>query len=96
MKDYFYLNVPKMLDLSRKLDGSELKVLLLMIYYMSITGSSVFINCEESRSVFAQQGYDKTSERISSVLSSLVKKDIVKRKTRGVFVIADESLFKLP
>ena len=89
MKDYFYLNPSKMMELSKKMDGSEIKVLLLIMANMSDTHNSVFINCKESREMFASMGYAKTPERISSVLSSMVKKGIIVRKGQGIFALPD-------
>ena len=95
MKDYFYVNPSMMVEYCRELSGSEFKVLLGMMYCMSETNSSVFINCTESRQTLASLGYEKTPERISAVLSSLVKKGIIYRKAQGVFTLP-ENLFKLP
>lgn len=95
MKDYFYLNPSKMAELSRVLVGSEIKMLLGIIYCLSYTGDKWFINNAKNRAVIAQIGFDKTPERISALLGSMVKKCVIKRTINGVYSLP-EDLFIVP
>lgn len=95
MKDYFYLNTSKITEFSKILEGSEIKMLLGIIYCLNYTGDKWFINNSENRAVIAQIGFDKTPERISTLLGSMVKKRVIKRETNGVYSLP-EDLFIVP
>ena len=92
MEDYFYLNPSKMVELSRKLSGSEIKMLYGIMYCLSVTGNKKFINNAENRSRVAGIGFNRTRERIGILLSSLVKKKVLKREEHGVYSLL-EGLF---
>lgn len=95
MEDYFYLNPSKMMEVSRKLGGSEIKMLYAMFYCMSCDGRDVFINNTVNRKRMAEElEFDRTPERISSILSSLTKKGVIKKEMNGVYTVPDD-LFRL-
>ena len=95
MEDYFYLNPSKMMEVIKKLGGSEIKMLYAMFYCMSCDDRDVFINNAENRKRIAEElDFDKTPERISSILSSLVKKGVIKKEMNGVYTVPDD-LFRL-
>ena len=94
MKDFFYLNPEEMIKLSRTLKGAEIKMLLAMMYCMSTNDSSVFINNAENRALMGEIDFAKTPERISTLLSSLTKKGVIKREVNGVYSLST-GLFKL-
>ena len=94
MKDYFYLNPSKMAELTRRLQGAEIKMLYAMMYCTSSNNSTLFINNAENRKLMKKMGFDKTPERISSLLGSLVKKGAIKREVNGVYSLSND-LFRL-
>lgn len=95
MQDYCYLNTTKMVELSEKLEGSEIKMLFAIIYCLNDSDGDWFINNAESRAKIAQVGFSKTPERISTILGSMVKKGVLKRETNGVYSVPEE-LFIVP
>lgn len=95
MHNYCYLNTSKMVELSRELEGSEIKMLFAIIYYLNSSESDLFINNAESRNMLAGIGFSKTPERFSAILSSMVKKGVIKREVNGVYSILEE-LFIVP
>ena len=101
MKDYFYVNTSKMLKLTSKLTGCEIKLLYGMMYCLYNSNNKVFIHNAENRKLLAEIGYDKTPERISTVLTMLAKKNVIKKEANGVyslppslFLTADEVVEK--
>lgn len=95
MKDYFYLNVEEMIKLFHSLKGAELKMIYAMMYCMSSQNSKLFINNSENRKIMEDIDFNKTPERISSLLSTLCKKGIIKREVNGVYSLPD-NLFFIP
>ena len=93
MKDYFYLNVEEMVRISRTLKGAEIKMLYAMMYCVSKQETKLFINNAESRKLMKDLDFDKTPERISALLGTLVKKEVIKREINGVYSLPD-SLFR--
>lgn len=89
MKDYFYLNPSKMIELMKVMDGSELKLLYGIMYCLSTTGNEWFINNAESRRLLSEIELNKTPERISGLLGSMSKKGVLKRISNGVYSIPD-------
>ena len=94
MEDYFYLNPSKMLELSRELTGSEMRVLLAMMYCMASSDTDIFINNRKNREKMEEVDFKRSPERICLILSSLVKKEILKREATGVYRLP-ENLFIL-
>lgn len=94
-QDYCYLNIEKMIELSRKLVGGEIKMLFAIIYCLNGSDSGLFINNAETRARIAGMGFSKTPERFSTILGSLVKKGIIRREINGVYSIS-EDLFIVP
>ena len=92
MKDYFYLNPSKMLELSRKLSGSETKMLYGIMYCLAVTGDEKFTNDADNRRRIAEIGFDRTRERFGFLLSSLVRKEVLRRESQGVYSLP-EGLF---
>jgi hypothetical protein len=95
MKDYCYLNTSKMVELSEKLEGSEIKMLFAIIYCLNESDSDWFINNAENRAKIAHAGFSKTPERFSAILSTMAKKGILKREASGVYSMP-EGLFIVP
>ena len=90
MQDYCYINPSKMLEMSKTLDGSEIKMLFAVIYYINNTDSEWFINNAESRRMFAELGFSKSPARFSAILGSMVKKGVLERKANSVYNIPEE------
>ena len=89
-QDYCYLNIDKMVELSNKLEGSEIKMVFAIIHCLNNSESDLFINNAENRSKIAELGFSKTPERFSSILGSLTKKGVFKRELNGVYSISEE------
>lgn len=88
--DYCYLNTDKMLELSKNLDGSEIKMMLAIIYVLNNTDGYWFVNNADTREMLAGIGFAKSPERFSAILGSLVKKGIIERKSNSVYNIPRE------
>ena len=95
MKDYFYLNSSKMIEVCMKLDGAEIKMLYAMMYCLSNTGDQWFINNEDNRKLMAEMDFARTPERICSLLSSMTKKGVLKKEIKGVYSLP-ENLMIVP
>lgn len=65
------------------------------MYCLSCTGDKWFVNNAENRAIIAQIGFDKTPERISALLGSMVKKGVIKRVINGMYSLP-EDLFIVP
>lgn len=65
------------------------------MYCLSYTGDKWFVNNAENRAIIAQIGFDKTPERISALLGSMVKKGVIKRVINGMYSLP-EDLFIVP
>lgn len=94
-QDYCYLNIDKMVELSNKLEGSEIKMIFAIIRCLNDSENNLFINNAENRSRIAKLGFSKTPERFSSILGSLTKKGVLKRELNGVYSIS-ENLYIVP
>ena len=94
-QDYCYLNIDKMVELSNKLEGSEIKMLFAIIHCLNNSESDLFINNAENRNRIAELGFSKTPERFSTILGSLTRKGVIKRKLNGVYSIS-EDLYIVP
>ena len=90
MKDYFYVNPSKMIELCKTLSGSEIKMVYAIMYCLAGTGERLFANSEKNRSTMAKIGFSKTPERISTLLSSLVKKGVINREAYGLFSLPED------
>lgn len=90
MHDYCYLNTSKMLELSKIMDGSEIKMLFAILYCVNNTYSEWFINNAENRKQISKLGFNKTPARFSAILGSMVKKGILKREANSVYSISRE------
>ena len=89
-QDYCYLNIDKMVELSSKLEGSEIKMVFAIIHCLNNSESDLFINNAENRARIAEMGFSKTPERFSAILGSLVKKGVIRRKINGVYSISED------
>lgn len=94
-QDYCYLNIDRMIELSSKLEGSEIKMLFAIIHCLNNSESNLFINNAENRDRIAELGFSKTPERFSTILGSLNKKGVLKRELNGVYSIP-EDLYIIP
>lgn len=95
MKNYFYLNPSKMMEVSMKLDGAEIKMLYAIMYCLNSTGRKWFVNNVNNRKLMAEIKFSKTPERVSGLLGSMTKKGVLKRETNGVYSLP-EDLFIIP
>lgn len=87
MESNGFLNAEELPKICKDLQGAEIKMLLLIICYLSSTDKQYLANNEEWRSFMESMDYKLTPERTSTVLSALVKKGILKREVKGVFSI---------
>lgn len=70
-----------------KLPTAELKMFFIILNYLSSKGKKVFIHNAEFREYLASMGFSKTSERISTILSSMTKKGVLVREGQGVYFV---------
>lgn len=84
-----YLNSTRLIELTKGLDGSEIKGLFAVILHLSNTGEQWFINNEKGREAVAAQGFEKTPARFSAILGSLVKKGVLTRVANGVYSLPE-------
>lgn len=89
MEQAGFINGAILCKISNKLQGSELKMLMLILMYLSVNNKSFVINNEAWRKYMSDSGFSVTPERTCSLLSSLTKKDILHREGRGVYSVAD-------
>ena len=90
MQNYFYLNIEKMVELSRDMDGSEIKMLLGICYRLNTSNSRLFVNNALNREALAKLGLAMAPSRFCAVLGSMVKKGILKREANGVYSLLDD------
>ena len=85
----------KMPELFNTLNVSELKLVFVIIHYLTSKGKNMFINNADNREYLATMGFKRTPVRISNLLSSLVHKKMLNKEGFGVYSIP-EGLFYLP
>lgn len=89
MKEFAYINVDKLNQLVYKLSHSEFNMLLYVIFYLSSHNLKEFSNNTSTREQMASLGFARTPERICAILSSLVKKEVLERKSPGIYAVVD-------
>lgn len=87
MEEFALINTSKMYKLFKKLTTVEFKMLLMILYYLSSTNKKVLVHNAEFRGFLDSVGFSKTSIRISTILSSMVKKGVLVREGQGVFSV---------
>ena len=83
----------KMPGLFKSLNTSELKLMLIIAYYMVSKGKNLFINNADGREFLSSMEFRKTPVRICNLLSSLVKKGALVKEGTGVYSIPEGLLF---
>lgn len=89
MSKKIFINAVTLHKITKGLTDSEVKVLLLILDYMVERKRMVFINNEESRRFLASEGYSRTPERVSTVLSVLASKGALIKEANAVFVLPE-------
>lgn len=92
MTDYAYLNAHRLPEVMLKLTGSEIKMMLAILFYLSSESKSFFANSPETREYLTTLDINLSRERICSILSNLVKKGVLKREVQGVYSV-DQKLY---
>lgn len=92
MEDFAFINVSQMHKLFNELTTVEFKMLLMIVFYLSSNNKELLIHNAEFREFLTSVGFAKTSIRISTILSSMVKKGVLVREGQGVFSVP-ENLF---
>lgn len=87
MEEFAYINLNKVKELFKKLSSSEFKLLLMILYYLSSNNTSVYPNTKKTRDYLSSMGFDKTEARISSLLTSLKGKGILRRECKGAYTV---------
>lgn len=87
MDNYGLINAVELPVAASKLQGSEIKMLLLVLYYLSASNKPYLINDKKWREFMVSMKYAITPERTSMLLSSLTKKGLLKRETKGVYSV---------
>ena len=81
------INASKMHKLFNELTTVEFKMLLMVLYYLSSNNKKVLVHNAGFREFLDSVGFSKTSIRISTILSSMVKKGVLVREGQGVFSV---------
>jgi hypothetical protein len=92
MEEISFINSEKLPQMALKLQGSELKLLLLVLFYLSSNNKHSVHNDEKWREYMSTFNFDLTPEATCSLFSRLTKKTILKRISRGEYTI-DDSLY---
>lgn len=87
MKDFALINVSQMHRVFNELSTVEFKMLLMIVFYLSSNNKELLIHNAEFREFLSSVGFAKTSIRISTILSSMVKKEVLVREGQGVFSV---------
>lgn len=87
MEEFGLINASKLGKLFSKLTTVEFKMLLMVLYYLSSSNKEVLVHNAEFRDFLASVDFAKTSIRISTILSSMVKKGVLVREGQGVFSV---------
>ena len=87
MEDFAFINVSQMHKLFNELTTVEFKMLLMIVFYLSSNNKELLIHNAEFREFLTSVGFAKTSIRISTILSSMVKKGVLVREGQGVFSV---------
>lgn len=92
MKDFALINASQMHRVFNELSTVEFKMLLMIVFYLSSNNKELLVHNAEFREFLSSVGFAKTSIRISTILSSMVKKEVLVREGQGVFSVP-ENLF---
>ena len=87
MEDFTLINASQMHRLFNELSTVEFKMLLMIVFYLSSNNKELLIHNAEFREFLSSVGFAKTSIRISTILSSMVKKGVLAREGQGVFSV---------
>lgn len=87
MEDFALINASQMHRVFNKLSTVEFKMLLMIVFYLSSNNLELLIHNAEFREFLSSVGFAKTSIRISTILSSMIKKGVLVREGQGVFSV---------
>lgn len=87
MEDFALINASQMHRVFNELSTVEFKMLLMIVFYLSSSNKELLIHNAEFREFLSSVGFAKTSIRISTILSSMVKKGVLIREGQGVFSV---------
>lgn len=87
MEDFALINASQMHRVFNELSTVEFKMLLMIVFYLSSSNKELLIHNAEFREFLSSVGFAKTSIRISTILSSMVKKGVLVREGQGVFSV---------
>ena len=87
MEDFALVNASQMHRIFNELSTVEFKMLLMIVFYLSSSNKELLIHNAEFREFLSSVGFAKTSIRISTILSSMVKKGVLVREGQGVFSV---------
>lgn len=87
MEDFALINASQMHRVFNELSTVEFKMLLMIVFYLSSNNKELLIHNAEFREFLSSVGFAKTSIRISTILSAMVKKGVLVREGQGVFSV---------
>lgn len=87
MENFALINASQMHRVFNELSTVEFKMLLMVLFYLSSNNKELLIHNAEFREFLSSVGFAKTSIRISTILSSMVKKGVLVREGQGVFSV---------
>lgn len=86
MEKFALIKVERLSELL-KLSTAELKMFFVILNYLNSKDKKVLVHNAEFREFMASMGFSKTPERISTILSSMVKKGVLIREGQGVYSV---------
>lgn len=87
MKDFALMNVSRMHKYFSVLTTVEVKMLLMILFYLSSNSKELLVNNAAFREFLAAMDFSKTPERICTILSAMVKKEVLVREGQGVYSV---------
>lgn len=90
MNEFALINASKMKNIFNVLSTVELKMLLMVLYYLSSNNKELLVHNADFRDFLASVNFSKTPERISTILASMVKKGVLVRESIGVYSVSED------
>ena len=88
MEEAIVFKVERLSDLLR-LSTAELKMFFAVLNYLNTQGKKVLVHNVGFRDFLASIGFSKTPERISTILSSMVKRGVLIKEAQGVYSLSE-------
>lgn len=88
MEKFALIEIERLSELLN-LSTAELKMFFVILNYLNSKDKKVLVHNAEFRKFLASMKFSKTPERISTILSSMVKKKVLIREGQGVYSVSE-------